>query len=38
LQVVGRVDIEMDPVPDNIGYLRCKKDKMGHMLELDTAK
>ncbi|MCK5193653.1 MAG: bifunctional 3,4-dihydroxy-2-butanone-4-phosphate synthase/GTP cyclohydrolase II [Desulfobulbaceae bacterium] len=37
LQVVGRVDIEMDPVPDNIGYLRCKKDKMGHMLELDTA-
>lgn len=35
LQVVGRVNIEMDPVPDNIGYLRCKKDKMGHMLELD---
>lgn len=35
LEVVGRVNIEMDPVPDNIGYLRCKKDKMGHMLELD---
>lgn len=35
LQVVGRVNIEMDPVPDNIGYLRCKKDKMGHMLELN---
>jgi len=35
LEVVGRVNIEMDPVPDNIGYLRCKKDKMGHLLELD---
>ncbi|MBC8316572.1 MAG: bifunctional 3,4-dihydroxy-2-butanone-4-phosphate synthase/GTP cyclohydrolase II [Desulfobulbaceae bacterium] len=36
LQVVDRVNIEMDPVPDNIGYLRCKKDKMGHMLELES--
>ena len=36
LEVVDRVNIEMDPVPDNLGYLRCKKDKMGHMLELDT--
>jgi 3,4-dihydroxy 2-butanone 4-phosphate synthase / GTP cyclohydrolase II len=35
LEVIGRVNIEMDPVPDNIGYLRCKKDKMGHMLELE---
>ncbi len=36
LQVVDRVKIEMHPVPDNIGYLRCKKDKMGHLLELDS--
>jgi len=27
------VQIEMAPVADNIGYLRCKKDKMGHLLE-----
>ncbi|MFW5906579.1 MAG: bifunctional 3,4-dihydroxy-2-butanone-4-phosphate synthase/GTP cyclohydrolase II [Desulfobia sp.] len=33
IQVTDRVRIEMDPVPDNIGYLRCKKDKMGHLLE-----
>ncbi|MFZ5764602.1 MAG: bifunctional 3,4-dihydroxy-2-butanone-4-phosphate synthase/GTP cyclohydrolase II [Thermodesulfobacteriota bacterium] len=36
LEVVDRVKIEMHPVPDNIGYLRCKKDKMGHLLELDS--
>jgi 3,4-dihydroxy 2-butanone 4-phosphate synthase/GTP cyclohydrolase II len=35
LEVVGRVPIEMNPVPENLGYLRCKKDKMGHMLDLD---
>ena len=35
LEVVGRVPIEMHPVPENLGYLRCKKDKMGHILELD---
>ncbi len=33
LKVVDRVQIEMAPVADNIGYLRCKKDKMGHLLE-----
>ncbi|MFZ5760378.1 MAG: bifunctional 3,4-dihydroxy-2-butanone-4-phosphate synthase/GTP cyclohydrolase II [Thermodesulfobacteriota bacterium] len=36
LEVVDRVKIEMHPVADNIGYLRCKKDKMGHLLELDS--
>lgn len=35
LQVVDRVQIEMNPVPENLGYLQCKKDKMGHMLDLD---
>lgn len=34
LQVVGREPIEMHPVPENLGYLQCKKDKMGHMLDL----
>ena len=35
LEVVDRVSIEMHPVPENLGYLQCKKDKMGHMLDLD---
>jgi 3,4-dihydroxy 2-butanone 4-phosphate synthase / GTP cyclohydrolase II len=34
LQVTGRLPIEIDPMPENINYLQCKKDKMGHLLEL----
>ena len=34
LQVTGRLPIEVEPVPENIGYLQCKKDKMGHLLDL----
>ncbi|MFO7761211.1 MAG: bifunctional 3,4-dihydroxy-2-butanone-4-phosphate synthase/GTP cyclohydrolase II [Thermodesulfobacteriota bacterium] len=33
IKVTDRLRIEMDPLPDNIGYLRCKKNKMGHLLE-----
>ena len=32
LSVVDRVPIEMDPVDGNVGYLRTKRDKMGHIL------
>jgi 3,4-dihydroxy 2-butanone 4-phosphate synthase / GTP cyclohydrolase II len=32
LSVVDRVPIEMDPNGDNAGYLRVKRDKMGHIL------
>lgn len=32
LSVVDRVPIEVDPVDDNLAYLRTKRDKMGHML------
>ncbi|MCB2181454.1 MAG: bifunctional 3,4-dihydroxy-2-butanone-4-phosphate synthase/GTP cyclohydrolase II [Desulfobulbaceae bacterium] len=38
LQVVDRVRIETNPVPENLGYLQCKKDKMGHMLELSESE
>lgn len=38
LQVVGRVKIETNPVPENLGYLQCKKDKMGHLLELNGSE
>jgi len=32
LSVIDRVAIEMDPVQDNVQYLRTKRDKMGHVL------
>ena len=38
LEVVDRVKIEMNPVPENLGYLQCKKDKMGHLLELNGSE
>ena len=34
LQVTGRQPIEIEPVPENLKYLKCKKDKMGHLLDL----
>lgn len=34
LVVVDRLPIEMEPGPENVDYLRCKKDKLGHMLDL----
>ncbi len=34
LQVTNRMAIEMKPHPENLEYLRCKKDKMGHLLGL----
>ena len=33
LTVTGRVSIEATPRPDNLCYLRTKRDKMGHLLE-----
>ncbi len=34
LQVVDRLPIEIPGEPENKEYLRCKRDKMGHLLEL----
>ena len=34
LEVTGRVPIEIEPLPENYQYLKCKKDKLGHMLDL----
>ncbi|MGL1930338.1 MAG: bifunctional 3,4-dihydroxy-2-butanone-4-phosphate synthase/GTP cyclohydrolase II [Desulfotalea sp.] len=32
LEIVERVSIEVDAGQENQGYLRCKRDRMGHML------
>jgi 3,4-dihydroxy 2-butanone 4-phosphate synthase/GTP cyclohydrolase II len=34
ITIVGRVPIQATPHPDNIRYLRTKRDKMHHMLDL----
>ena len=35
LQVLGRVPLASRPHPENVRYLRTKRDRMGHLLELD---
>jgi 3,4-dihydroxy 2-butanone 4-phosphate synthase/GTP cyclohydrolase II len=34
LEVTSRQSIEIKPVPENLSYLKCKKDRMGHLLDL----
>jgi len=34
LEVTRRLPIEIKPVAENLSYLKCKKDKMGHLLDL----
>jgi len=33
LEIVGRVPIESAPNPENLDYLRTKRERMGHLLE-----
>ncbi|MBK5229503.1 MAG: GTP cyclohydrolase II, partial [Actinobacteria bacterium] len=35
LKIVDRVPLESTPNPENIRYLRTKKDKMGHILDIE---
>jgi 3,4-dihydroxy 2-butanone 4-phosphate synthase/GTP cyclohydrolase II len=35
IQVVDRVPVEIKPKPENIGYLKTKKNDMGHLLSSD---
>src|SRR5665213_2567118 len=34
LEMVERVPIEVEPNPENIDYLRTKKERMGHLMDL----
>ena len=34
LEVTRRLSIQIKPIPENISYLKCKKNKMGHLLDL----
>ena len=34
LEVTDRMSIEIEPDSENLKYLQCKKDKLGHMLDL----
>jgi GTP cyclohydrolase II len=36
LEVVERVPLRISPNPSNVGYLRTKRDKMGHLLPIAT--
>ena len=33
LSISARIPIETEPTPENIGYLRTKREKMGHLLD-----
>jgi 3,4-dihydroxy 2-butanone 4-phosphate synthase / GTP cyclohydrolase II len=33
LEIVERIPLEMEPNPENIHYLKTKKEKLGHLLE-----
>jgi 3,4-dihydroxy 2-butanone 4-phosphate synthase/GTP cyclohydrolase II len=35
LEMAERVAIETEPTAENIAYLRAKKERMGHLIELD---
>jgi 3,4-dihydroxy 2-butanone 4-phosphate synthase/GTP cyclohydrolase II len=36
LQIVERVPLQTHPNPENLRYLRAKRERMGHLLELPT--
>ena len=36
LSIVEQVEIGIKPNKYNVGYLECKKLKMGHLLNIDT--
>jgi 3,4-dihydroxy 2-butanone 4-phosphate synthase/GTP cyclohydrolase II len=37
IRVVDRVSIETDPQRENMGYLKTKKKKLGHLLSIKAS-
>jgi 3,4-dihydroxy 2-butanone 4-phosphate synthase/GTP cyclohydrolase II len=37
LAIVERLPLQTDPTPQNVGYLRAKREKLGHLLDLPDA-
>ncbi len=37
LAIEDRLPLQIDPTPENIGYLRTKQEKMGHLLDVPDA-
>jgi 3,4-dihydroxy 2-butanone 4-phosphate synthase/GTP cyclohydrolase II len=38
LAIDERIPLETTPTPQNIGYLRTKREKMGHLLDVPEAE
>ncbi|MCF8055394.1 MAG: bifunctional 3,4-dihydroxy-2-butanone-4-phosphate synthase/GTP cyclohydrolase II [Desulfocapsa sp.] len=38
IEVVARYPIEMEVCDENKGYLQCKRDRMGHLIEVDCGE
>jgi 3,4-dihydroxy 2-butanone 4-phosphate synthase/GTP cyclohydrolase II len=38
LAIEERVPLQIEPTPENIGYLRTKQEKMGHLLDVPEAE
>jgi 3,4-dihydroxy 2-butanone 4-phosphate synthase/GTP cyclohydrolase II len=38
LAIEERLALQIDPTPENIGYLRTKQEKMGHLLDMPAAE
>ena len=38
LAIEDRLPLRIEPTPENIGYLRTKQDKMGHLLDVPEAE
>ena len=38
LEIVERVPVSVTPNSENISYLRTKKDKLGHLLDLGESE
>jgi 3,4-dihydroxy 2-butanone 4-phosphate synthase / GTP cyclohydrolase II len=38
LAITERIPLQTDPTPQNVGYLRAKREKLGHLLDLPDAE